>query len=210
MPSIACRGVCAKRRDNVASSWRLVYPSRREKQWRACHFTSREMSLKDRGFKSGRGSVAATALLICLTGVSVSACGSIGQTYQQGYVVDQDALKLVPVGSSREQVLLTLGTPSTTATFDQKTFYYIGQTRDKPMAFMKPHIVSRQVLAVYFDKDDNVERLANYSLKDGHVFDTVSRTTPTGGKEQTFLSQILSGGSQATPQIAPTQAPGTL
>ena len=34
-----------------------------------------------------------------------------------------------------------------------------------------------------------VERRANYTLQDGKVFDTISRTTPTGGRDLTFLQQ---------------------
>ena len=40
-----------------------------------------------------------------------------------------------------------------------------------------------------------IERKANYTLQDGKVFDTISRTTPTGGKDLTFLQQLLSGGT---------------
>ena len=47
-----------------------------------------------------------------------------------------------------------------------------------------PHeVIDQRVIAVYFDKDRRVERLANYGMKDGKVFDFVSRTTPTGGSE---------------------------
>ncbi|RYE66989.1 MAG: outer membrane protein assembly factor BamE, partial [Rhizobiaceae bacterium] len=35
------------------------------------------------------------------------------------------------------------------------------------------------------------------ALQDGKVFDTISRTTPTGGRDLTFLQQLLSGGSGA-------------
>ena len=47
------------------------------------------------------------------------------------------------------------------------------------------------------DKDGIVTRRANYTLKDGKVFDTITRVTPTGGKDFTFLQQLLSGGSAA-------------
>ncbi len=47
----------------------------------------------------------------------------------QGCVIDQQQIDSVPVGSSREQVLLALGSPSTTATFDNEVFYYISQKR---------------------------------------------------------------------------------
>lgn len=145
--------------------------------------------------------------MLALAGATVAGC-TTAQTINQGYVVDKESLKLVPVGSSKEQVLLTLGTPSTKATFDNEVFYYISQKRERLLAFMKPRVVSRSVLAVYFDKDNNVARIADYSLKDGHVVDMISNTTPTGGKEQTFLGQILSGG--ATPQIVQGHTPGSI
>jgi len=115
------------------------------------------------------------------------------ETLNQGYIVDQQALDSVPVGSSREQVLLALGTPSTTATFDNEVFYYISQTRKRSVAFENPRLVDQKVLAVYFGPDNRVTQIANYGLKDGKVFDFVSRTTPTGGKDQNFLAQIIAG-----------------
>nr|WP_235890790.1 outer membrane protein assembly factor BamE [Pararhizobium mangrovi] len=145
------------------------------------------------------------------TALAAGVAGCASRTYTSGYVVDQDALKLVPVGSSREQVLLTLGSPSTKATFGNEVFYYITQKRSQPFAFMKSHVVSQSVLAVYFDSDGTVTRIANYTLKDGHVFDMISRTSPTGGSEQTFLGQLLSGGStKPTLPGAQQQTPGAI
>ncbi len=135
--------------------------------------------------------LSATVLTGCKTASDLGL--GTGEVLHQGYVVDQETLALAPVGSSREQVLLSLGTPSTTATFDNEVFYYISQKRTRAVAFMKPKLVEQSVLAVYFDKDGVVSQLAHYSLKDGKVFDMISRTTPTGGKELTFLSQLLSG-----------------
>jgi outer membrane protein assembly factor BamE (lipoprotein component of BamABCDE complex) len=138
----------------------------------------------------------AFTLAICVTtlsGCKTAEMLNTGETLNQGYVVDQETLALAPVGSSREQVVLSLGTPSTTATFDNEVFYYISQKRQRPVAFMKPKLVEQSVLAVYFDKDGVVTQLAHYTLQDGKVFDMISRTTPTGGKEMTFLSQVLSG-----------------
>jgi hypothetical protein len=42
-----------------------------------------------------------------------------------------------------------------------------------------------------------VSQRSNYALQDGKVFDTISRTTPTGGRDLTFLQQLLSGGAGA-------------
>lgn len=130
---------------------------------------------------------------VALTGCSTSGLLNTSEVYKQGYVIDEQTLALVPPGSSREQVLLTLGTPTTTETFDNEVFYYISQTRRRGAAFMKAKLVDQRILAVYFDKDGTVERIANYGLQDGKIFDFISRTTPTGGRDQSFLAQILSG-----------------
>lgn len=163
-------------------------------------FTHGKMSLTMLRFKSGRphryGFVAAAVLGVSILGGCQSV--QVGQVLNQGYVIDEQTLALAPVGSSREQVLLSLGTPSATATFDTEVFYYISQQRKRTIAFMKPSLVSQTVLAVYMDKDGNVARLANYQMQDGRVFDMISRTTPTGGVELTFIQRLLRGGPSAS------------
>ena len=141
------------------------------------------------------------AIAVTLSASVLASCQGPSEVLHQGYVVDQETLALAPVGSSREQVLLSLGTPSATATFDNEVFYYISQKRKRAAAFMKPKIIEQSVLAVYFDKDGVVSQLAHYTLKDGKVFDMISRTTPTGGKDLTFLQQILSGGGGAANSV---------
>jgi outer membrane protein assembly factor BamE (lipoprotein component of BamABCDE complex) len=150
------------------------------------------MSLTRRDFKSNRTFLSNAAIVLVIATAGLTSC-QMGDVMNNGYVFDQQSLDLVPVGSSREQVLLSLGTPSTTATFDGEVFYYISQKRSRPAAFMKPKLVDQSILAIYFDKDGVVKQRANYSMKDGKPFDMISRTTPTGGKDLTFLQQILSG-----------------
>ena len=117
----------------------------------------------------------------------------ISETTQHGYVVSPDALQQIPVGSSRDQVLIALGSPSTSANFGNEVFYYISQTRHRAAAFMPDKLVDQHVVAVYFDGKHQVQRIANYGLQDGKVFDFVSRTTPTGGADQSFLQQVFTG-----------------
>ncbi|WP_113096153.1 outer membrane protein assembly factor BamE [Phyllobacterium sp. P30BS-XVII] len=119
------------------------------------------------------------------------------ETLSEGYILDEKALEFVPVGSSREQVILSLGSPSSTATFDNEVFYYISQKRHRSVAFMQPKVVDRRILAVYFDQKGKVASISNYGLQDGKVFDFISRTTPTGGKDLSFLGQLLAGVGKA-------------
>jgi outer membrane protein assembly factor BamE (lipoprotein component of BamABCDE complex) len=170
-----------------------------------------ELLLGSPKFKTGSLSNSAIAVSLLgavavLSGCNSPSTKSLGlspsETLTQGYVIDQQQIDQVPVGSSREQVILALGSPSTTATFDNEVFYYISQTRKRPVAFLNPRIVDQRVLAVYFGEDGRVANIANYGKKDGKVFDFISRTTPTAGKDQNFIGQLMAGAS-GMPQSLP-------
>jgi outer membrane protein assembly factor BamE (lipoprotein component of BamABCDE complex) len=119
--------------------------------------------------------------------------GCFSETFQKGYIVPEGALEQIPVGASQEQVLIVLGTPSTVATVSGEAFYYISQRAERPVAFMPQEVVDQRVVAVYFDKSRRVARLANYGIRDGRVFDFVSRTTPTAGRELNYLQGVFEG-----------------
>jgi outer membrane protein assembly factor BamE (lipoprotein component of BamABCDE complex) len=132
-------------------------------------------------------------LLIALTvaSLALASCDAFMQVYQRGYIPPEGALDQVPLGASREQVLIVLGTPSTVATVSGETFYYISQRAEQKLAFLTQDVTNQRVLAVYFDKSRRVQRLANYGLKDGKVFDFVSRTTPTSGVELNYINYVF-------------------
>jgi len=127
------------------------------------------------------------ATLAAVLALSLPLAGCFSETYQKGYIVPEGALEQIPIGASQEQVLILLGTPSTVATVSGEAFYYISQRAERPVAFMMQETVDQRVIAVYFDKNRRVERLANYGIKDGKIFDYISRTTPSGGQEQSML-----------------------
>ena len=108
-----------------------------------------------------------------------------------GYQLDPALLNQVKIGSSAEQVLVVMGTPSTTSTVGGSAWYYISQKADRQYAFMDQKITDQHVLAIYFDNDKKVARLANYGMKDGRVFDFVSRTTPTGGADSSLVNGMF-------------------
>lgn len=126
------------------------------------------------------------------------------KVYNNGPVITQDQLDLIPVGSSQDQVLLALGTPSSRGQFERDVFYYISQKRAKTYEFEKLKLIDQKVLSVYFDENKTVDRVANYGLQDGKVFDFISRTTPTGGEDFTFLRQVLTGRASASSVLGPT------
>jgi outer membrane protein assembly factor BamE (lipoprotein component of BamABCDE complex) len=142
---------------------------------------------------------AAAACLAAVLSLTLAGCGRFTQVYQRGYIIPEGALEQIPLGSSQEQVLVVLGTPSTVATVSGEAFYYISQRAEQRLAFLPQRVTNQRVLAVYFDRNRQVDRVANYGLKDGKVFDFVSRTTPAGGQELNYLNYVF----------AITKMPGT-
>jgi outer membrane protein assembly factor BamE (lipoprotein component of BamABCDE complex) len=137
----------------------------------------------------GRRAPAACALIFTL-GLTLGGC-FFGETFQRGYVLPEGALEQIRLGASQEQVLIVLGTPSTVATVSGEAFYYISQRAERSVSFLPTGVTDQRVIAIYFDKDRRVQRVASYGIKDGKVFDFISRTTPTAGSDLTFVGALF-------------------
>ena len=70
--------------------------------------------------------------------------GCFTQTYQRGYVLADGALEQIPLGAPQEQVLISLGTPSTVATVSGEVFYYIS-SKTEQTSFMPEKVVDQRV-----------------------------------------------------------------
>ena len=119
---------------------------------------------------------------------------------QRGYLPDPENESAIKTGNdTKTSVQSRLGYASTTATFGNDSWYYISAT-EKQVAFFKPTVLKRQILAVYFDKNNKVTGVRHYGLRDGHVIAFESRETPARGRETTFLQELLKAtpGSSAT------------
>ncbi|MDX2259666.1 MAG: outer membrane protein assembly factor BamE [Hyphomicrobiaceae bacterium] len=142
-----------------------------------------------------RASRSGLAIAMAVAG-SVLAGGCSEQVIKHGQYFTQGDLQQVQPGMSKDQVRLSLGTPSTTTTATTdggEAYYYISSTA-KQAAFFKPSEVDRQIVAVYFNPLGSVDRIANYGLKDGKVFDYISETTPApGGTDEGLLKQLFRG-----------------
>jgi outer membrane protein assembly factor BamE (lipoprotein component of BamABCDE complex) len=149
----------------------------------------RKLGTLMRGSRGQNGSRNLAAACAIAAALALSACA--GETFQRGYVLPEGALEQIPLGASQEQVLLVLGTPSTVATVSGEAFYYISQKAERPISFMRTKVTDQRVIAVYFDRDRKVQRLAEYGLKDGKVFDFVARVTPTSGNDLNLINNIL-------------------
>jgi outer membrane protein assembly factor BamE (lipoprotein component of BamABCDE complex) len=139
--------------------------------------------------KTKKAGLALLRFLAGATVITLAACAADIQKH--GHVLADDELAQIKPGMSRDQVVLALGTPDTKSTVGQEAFYYISTTTKRSAAFLNPHTVDRRVVAVYFDKKDSVQRLANYGLQDGKVVDFIARETPSKGSEDGLLKELF-------------------
>ena len=148
--------------------------------------------------RSGRKRRSGMVSIACACGfLAMPLTGCLGINYAtrevtRGYVVDPQSLAQVRPGMPAQQVLDILGNPSTTSTVGGSAWYYISQVVDQTFAFSAPQVTDQRVVAIYFDGSKKVTRKADYGIKDGKVFDFVSRTTPTGGNDQNFIRNVVS------------------
>lgn len=135
---------------------------------------------------TGRGLLAAA---IVAAAAMVSGCSTV--VTKHGTQLSEQDVSQVAQGMSQDQVRQVLGSPATVAAVGRgDAYYYISSTMQQS-AFFKPTEVDRQVLAIYFTQGGKVERVANYGIKDGKVFDFISRTTPSANTNDQGIVQQL-------------------
>lgn len=137
--------------------------------------------------------LAAAGVAATVLGGCTQTIAPISEEFQRGYILDEAALEQVRPGMGAQEVLELMGTPSTVSTVGNQSWYYISQTTRRRAAFMRQEVVDQTVAAIYFTPSLRVERKALYGLEDGVIFDFVSRETPTGGAEQSFVRQLFRG-----------------
>ncbi len=119
----------------------------------------------------------------------------------RGYYPKPGALSQVAEGMPKSEVEGILGSPSTTASinFQGDSYYYITSVT-QGRSFLDPQEIKREVIAVRFDKQDQVTSVAQYALEDGRIININSRKTPVPGDEFSILKELFRSG---TPAIAP-------
>ena len=122
--------------------------------------------------------------------LTTSACAPI-TSYSGFQAIDANPTD-VKVGEDTKSIVRgRLGSPSTTSTFEDDIWFYISQVKAQ-VAFRKPQVVEREVVAIRFNADTEVvEAVDRYTLKDGKVIAFNDRETPTRGRELTVLEQLL-------------------
>jgi outer membrane protein assembly factor BamE (lipoprotein component of BamABCDE complex) len=121
--------------------------------------------------------------------LSVTGCSA---TYRDhGYLPVEADLEQVVVGvDTRSTVTDLLGSPIGSGVLDDGAIFYIS-TRVKNYLFYEPKVISREMLVVSFDDQDQVSNLERFGLEDGRVIVLSRRVTEAPVKGPRALTQIL-------------------
>ena len=150
--------------------------------------------------------IARLAVAACLI-VGAAACSPVVAT--RGNLIDDDRFQRISIGRSTvNDVASVFGSPTTVSTFDQRTWYYIGQRTEK-VAFFDPEIIERRVVRIEFTESGIVRGIDDLDLDDAQTVQLVERETPTLGRRMTVLEQLLGNfGRFNRPASSPSQPGG--
>ena len=131
-------------------------------------------------------------LAVVLTASIIMPLGACSPTISaRGNLPTADQLSQIQPGvSDKASVTRVLGSPSSIASFDDTTWYYISQ-KSEELAFFKPEASDAAVVSVTFDKDGIVKDVEKRSSKSPRDIEPVARTTPAPGKELSFIEQLI-------------------
>jgi outer membrane protein assembly factor BamE (lipoprotein component of BamABCDE complex) len=146
-------------------------------------------------------------LFVTASALVLGACTPM-TTYSGFQVVESNPADVKVGEDTKSTVLAKLGSPSATSLTESKAarpgeeigavgpldsnlWFYMSQVTDR-VAFYKPRVAKRDVVAVSFNADsDQVASVNSYTLEDGKVIAFNGRETPTRGREITILEQLL-------------------
>ncbi len=129
-----------------------------------------------------------------LVAIALVMAGCSPEINRRGYIAKPGAFGQLSEGMSKSEVEGILGSPSTTASinFQGDSYYYITSITHG-RAFLAPVETDREVIAVRFNKAEQVEGMAQYGLADGKIININTRKTLIAGNEFSILRELFSG-----------------
>ncbi len=129
-----------------------------------------------------------SGLLIC----SLSACSRDLFITHNGNMPSNERIEQVKLGQSKYEVKSILGSPSTVVSFDKNTWIYMSSDIER-IAFLAPKEVSRDVLTIKFNEQNEVIDIDRMSEKDGKQVAINEDKTETLGQQQGFFKRFFGG-----------------
>ena len=137
------------------------------------------------------GALAALAV-IGLAGTGLGGCALFAPlpTERGQFVEKQDYDQLKPGSMTRADVTALLGSPTAKATFDDNTWFYIGEVT-APVPLARDRVEKQQVLVLNFDQGGTLQTVHRLDKSNAHDVAMTQRVTPSPGSDASFMQQLI-------------------
>ncbi len=135
--------------------------------------------------------VAGKFRLSALLVVAMILASCTAQFRNHGYAPSDAELANIIVGSdNKETVASLIGRPTASGILDSSGWYYV-ESRFRHFAYQAPKEISREVVAISFDRRGRVANIERFGLQDGRIIMLSRRVTETSIVKQRFLRRLL-------------------
>lgn len=122
----------------------------------------------------------------------LGACSTDYFNQTEGNMPSKDDILAIKRGMKQEDVRKIMGSPSAVSSLDHKTWIYMNSTM-KRMAFFEPEELERNIVAIEFNLDGQVERVVQLDKSNGREIVISEDETPVMGTEESFMEKYFGG-----------------
>lgn len=124
--------------------------------------------------------------------LGLSACVRGDGVQVHGNLLREHDLQSLHEGSTQQEVLDALGTPSTVAWHDARLWYYVSRV-EKDRAIIGPEALDQKVLEISFNEQGIVERIKTYEESDALKVKLSRDQTPAAGSKRSLVQRLFGG-----------------
>ena len=117
--------------------------------------------------------------------------GCVAMDRFHGYMPPEAEVAALQVGrDSRDQVVAAIGAPGSDGMLNNGNLYYV-QSTFRHYGALAPKETDREVLVLSFTNAGILSNVERYGLDDGRVVLLSRRVTDAGGRDNTFIRQLM-------------------
>ncbi len=109
-----------------------------------------------------------------------------------GNMPSEERIGKLAKGQNKDEVMANLGAPSSIISLDRNTWLYMSSEVER-IAFFEPDEISRDILVIRFNDENNVENIQRLTQKDGKIVEISDDKTQTLGHEPGFFERYFGG-----------------
>lgn len=122
----------------------------------------------------------------------LSGCSTDYFNQTEGNMPSKSDIISLKKGMSQAEVRDIMGSPSVISSLDHRTWIYMNATMRR-VAFFEPKELERNVVAIEFNREGNVEKVVQLTKENGKNITISSDETPVMGSEESFMEKYFGG-----------------